>query len=290
MPATLSRCAQYVRQDPPWRRPDVYRSPRFGHNISLPFAGIGGPDRALKEGKWPHRAVNVIEKRPECKEALNRIHGYEVAKIQDLTKMEDEDWEDCQGMLTGPPCIDFSFLGCKKGTAGQHGNLMEVILNRIKKQADKRRPGSKLRWVVIENVWVCTFHTNKNGCVLSWIKLWWAENMPGWTPLKVTRWDARNSGLGQRRDRMILFAFELDLFKLLMGCQNNLKLFHMRLLRTCWTTSLKVLCLANLLLPLPRLLPCRSPVAVLAVGAAAAAEVRLGVHSQSCRPRTQGIT
>ncbi len=45
--------------------------------VSVPFAGIGGPDRALAAGGWLHEVVNVFEKRATCIPVLNAIAGRE---------------------------------------------------------------------------------------------------------------------------------------------------------------------------------------------------------------------
>ena len=190
------------------------RSPQYSHAISYPFAGIGGPDRAVMEGMWPHIAVNVFDCRPECQEVLDRLHGPGVTKCVDIADVAPSDWEGCQGLVSGPPCIDFTMMGGGAGMDGQHGGLFQKLLEAIKDLAN--RPRGKLRWICLENVWALTYN-RATGNALTCILEWWAEHMPSWTELKVYRVDARDAGLAQRRTRVIMIAFEKEFHRVVGG-------------------------------------------------------------------------
>lgn len=202
----------YVRTDVPWRDP-AFRSPLFEQTISLPFAGIGGPDRALIEGQWPHRTANVIEKRAECIGVLDRLHGSGTARCEDIMNIKLQQWADSEGLMCGPPCVDFSMQGNGEGLYGAHGSLFGHTLGMIKGLSHRRR---KLRWIVLENV-VAIGYNRAGGNALHEIMQWWSENMPHWTELAVWILDAQDFGLAQRRRRCFLVAFESDFASVVGG-------------------------------------------------------------------------
>ena len=226
MPVVHSRLqppAGDVRTSPPWKL-SGFRSPVYSHDISFPFAGIGGPDRALKEGGWPAVGKNIVELRKECRLRLNQVHGKAVAKTINICNLMPEDWDDSQGLFSGPPCIDFSSMGKCAGYDGKHGTLFERLLAVIRDLAT-RAAQQKLRYVVLENVYAITFNRKKSGNAFLRIRGWWAEHMPDWTPFRLYRMDARDTGLAQRRDRVFLVSFQRDFNEIVGGMPETLPQF-----------------------------------------------------------------
>ena len=205
-----------VRESASWLDLSISR-PTSSIGISLPFAGIGGPDRALQELGWPHVGRNVIDSRKSCIPILDTLHGKGIAQCRDISLMCPADWDDSEGLMGGPPCIPFSMLGHGGGLGSAIGSLMLGTLEAVKNVSNrKHRP---LRFMVLENV-RAVMYNRKNGNALTDIKALWAANMPHWTELLV--WDLRceSFGLPQQRNRVFLVAFEQD-FARAVGMPNQ---------------------------------------------------------------------
>lgn len=199
-----------VRANPPWletlrvagRGPASYS---YCQRVSLPFAGIGGPDRAMIEAAWPFAPTNVVEWRRSACQVLGALHGVGVPMQRDIMKIELHDFACSEGFIGGAPCVSFSGLGNRKGLDDSRGDLFFRQLSIIKELAGRQhRP---LRWVLLENVWAITFRRNGSSAWDS-ISAWWAREMKGWTQLHLWKLDARACGLPQSRTRCFLVAFD----------------------------------------------------------------------------------
>ncbi len=72
-----------VRTNPAWLDASL-QVPQYPLRLSVPFTGIGGPDRALMELGCPFVPVNAFEMRETCRDVVNRLHGREVIGTQCL--------------------------------------------------------------------------------------------------------------------------------------------------------------------------------------------------------------
>eukprot|EP00959_Pyramimonas_sp_CCMP1952_P238929 4993019-Pyramimonas_sp.AAC.1 len=199
---------QLARSNPPWKRSGM-KSPNYAHAISLPFAGIGGPDRAMMEGGFPAIFVNIIDKRPECKPVLDSLHRQNITMVGLIHEIPNTSLMTSHGLIAGPPCPDFSLQGTGAGLDGAHGSAFLDLLDLIKHLA-RQAEGLRLRWVVLESVWSITYTHEGGENNLLRIRHWWLSNMPDWTDFSVIRMDARDSGMAQRRDRAFLISFQKD--------------------------------------------------------------------------------
>ena len=120
-----------VRQDPRWVQQTISVRGRplptllHRQHVSFPFAGIGGPERAMLEGKWPFKAVNIIECRKQCMAILNKLQQPcdEPVKPTDAFKLQDSDLVDSDGFFSTSPCTSFSTQGGKGGFNVDDGKL-----------------------------------------------------------------------------------------------------------------------------------------------------------------------
>ena len=181
--------------------------------ISFPFAGIGGPNRAAIEGGWLHEPVNVLDWDAKCIEVLTELHGAGVAKQRDIHTYPASSWEPSDGLMAGSPCVAFSRIGRRGGFDTAEGRLFLTLLERVQTLSHGARP---LRWCVLEMVKGIQ-SPGKGDNPLSFLKEWWAREMPHWTDLAV--WDlcATKAGLPQRRQRLFLVAFSRDFADLVGG-------------------------------------------------------------------------
>lgn len=199
-----------VRRDAPWLRlwgDAEAESSRYiySQRVSLPFAGIGGPDRAMMEAGWRYEPVNVIERRLVACNLLRKLHGRQVASPRDFRSVNPDDIMSCEGLIGGAPCVSFSTLGKLGGLNDAHGDLFIEQLKMVKALAGRVvRP---LRWMLLENVWAITFQRQGSS---AWdaIQAWWCKEMPGWTPVQLWKLDAKDCGLPQARVRCFMVAFD----------------------------------------------------------------------------------
>ena len=189
-----------VRENAAWCQPLSWKLFPIEQKISFPFAGIGGPERALIEGGMPFRSVNVIEIRKECMSVLNslRLEGTKHVEPHDARHVPDEWLEDSDGLFGTAPCQSFSKLGKNEGFAADNGMLFYEQLRMVKVLSRRKRP---LRWVVMENVESILGY-------LEPIQNWWSENMPHWTELQTLSVDCADCNLPHRRRRVFLVVFD----------------------------------------------------------------------------------
>ena len=129
-----------VRTDPQWVAAAKkifnvdYRVPV---PISFPFAGIGGPERACKEAKWPITPKNVIEISKQKTKALARLHGTCVVQNTDIRLVERSLFESSAGLVAGFPCTPHSLLGSGGGLDDEAGKLWHTLLDMVDELADR---------------------------------------------------------------------------------------------------------------------------------------------------------
>jgi hypothetical protein len=135
-----------VRESPIWipasaaaQRNDM-PTLKFATAVSFPFAGIGGPERAMLEAKWPFDAKNVIEKEKKLIPSLQTLEDYrfhrfggtrKIIAAEDIHEMKGKRWyglEPSQGFFSTSPCTNFSSMGDGTGLLGETGCLFDVQL------------------------------------------------------------------------------------------------------------------------------------------------------------------
>lgn len=108
------------------------------------FAGIGACSKALTNLGIPHTIVDAVEVDPYAVKSFNAVHGTNF-EPQDITKW-DKDIE-CDLIMHGSPCQDFSSAGLQKGgdkDSGTRSSLMYETLRIVEKL--------KPKYVIWENV------------------------------------------------------------------------------------------------------------------------------------------
>ena len=211
--AALEYKGAVVRPEPPWKSlvADVYGRSLYHlpQKISFPFAGIGGPERALIEGRWPFEGENILEIRSCALKALSRLHKKRV-KHADITKIDLDKLVDSDGLIGGSSCKAFSLNGERKGFQDDQGKLFIRQLEMVEELAQPRRK-RPLRWVMLENVSAMLFKMKDGTIPLNLVQAWWHEHMVvklGWGPLAIWTLDARDIKSAQQRSRVLCIAFE----------------------------------------------------------------------------------
>ena len=178
--------------------------PNHSQQISFPYAGIGGPERALYACKFKFTPVNEFDKEQCCIRALHALHGSRQhdSRCLDILESTDADWQDSDGLVGGPPCLPWTVLGSTRGWHDPRSDCFVNLLERIREMSLRKRP---LLWAVIENVESLMWAVNGTRGINKIID-WWHENMPHWEPLDVMVVDSRDCGLPQSRRRVFMVS------------------------------------------------------------------------------------
>ena len=108
------------------------------------FAGIGACSKALENLNIPHEIVDAVEIDKFAIRSFNAIHGTNF-EPQDITKWDKD--IDCDLIMHGSPCQDFSIAGKQAGgdkDSGTRSSLMYETLRIVEKL--------KPKYVIWENV------------------------------------------------------------------------------------------------------------------------------------------
>jgi site-specific DNA-cytosine methylase len=223
MPSVLSAHRKHVRRSPLWIKSCKESSSGFAKfncqiHIAYPFAGIGGPMRAMVEAEeqWPSVACNIIENDPKLMPMLQRILPTDAPRVQvtDASKMKFSSLEPSQVMFGTAPCQTFSMLGSKHGANSKRGDLFFTQLKMAKHLRGNKGP-RRLKICVFEEVWTFTSKMQV-GSALAKAKKWWATNMPDFTELNPWKIDCLDTDLAQQRIRCIMVSVEHD-FAMITG-------------------------------------------------------------------------
>ena len=193
-----------VRANPPWRTDN---HARFQHTqrVSLPFAGIGCPDRAIIEGEWPVSFVNVIDERKCLRSVLEELHrDPSNIKIGNITDMPLPSWSSSTGICTGFPCTPFSQQGLEKGL-NDDNCFLTLMLNTVKHLADQ--PYEPLMWMCLENVKQLVANPDAVGSPWQVIQRFFKKHLPHWTPPTVWHCNAKDYKTCQERHRVFIVSF-----------------------------------------------------------------------------------
>ena len=171
--------------------------------ISFPFAGIGGPERALMEMKAPFVGVNVIDQRAVACHILRTMHNLADVTQCDIRRFPSTFLRDSDAIMGAAPCVTFSALGKLAGMDGD-GKLFMIQLEWAREMHNR----GVLKWVCFENVLAITFKYKHRVCALDEIQEWWRVNMSDFTPLRLYKLNATDCGLGQQRTRVFLVSFQ----------------------------------------------------------------------------------
>ena len=170
------------------------------------FAGCGGLDLGIEGGfrfngedfpRLPYRIELAIDNSPDAVEAY-KLNLDGPAVQADLTEVDMADLPQCDLLLGGFPCQDFSSAGRKRGLEGERGRLYRVLARYMR----QHRP----RLVVAENV--PHLKRMRNGKILRVIL---DELSSEGYRFDVWDLDCRDYGLPQNRRRIFLIGIRDDL-------------------------------------------------------------------------------
>ena len=155
-----------MRQNPQWMDDsDVATGTKFPSlmyrtSISFPFAGIGGPERAMIEANWPFIAKNVIDNAKVLRPVLQDVEDLRKLKFggprEIIRTRAFERYASCDptvGIFSTSPCQDFALQGPLAGLEGLRGSLfMDQLKWSAAMIAKGKESGNRTLWVCFEMV------------------------------------------------------------------------------------------------------------------------------------------